>query len=234
MKIENEFCLCMIYTECVFFVCFFSEGFFVMIELESWRKFLIAEKRRMEDKHNRVKNGVLPKTTDTIPDTNLMPAEIEFKASFAALTDNAEKHETACMRMMIIVYARKLRFDYLKEALALSKQDGKFLVYTPIVTVRWEENFDPNMPEMSVLPDRIDWYENTIRTISGKRKVLKRRVKKITGDQFTYGRSCFPLADPRDYALIKQYENKFKELRKMIATLAEIKAKFKVLNNCLK
>ena len=218
-----------------FFLCIFiSEGFFVMIELESWRKFLIAEKRRMADKHNRVKNGELAKTTDTIPDTNLMPTESEFKASFAVLTDNAEKYETAYMRMMIIVYARKLRFDYLKEALALSKQDGKFLVYTPIVTVRWEENCDPDKPEMSVLPDRIDWYENAIRTISGKRKVLKRRIKKITGDQFCYGRSCFPLADPRDYALIKQYENKFKELRKMIATLTEIKAKFKVLNNCLK
>lgn len=205
-----------------------------MIEIESWRKFLIAERQRMEDKHKRAKNGNTLQNANNIPDTDLMPTENEFKASVAALANNAEEHETACIRMMIVVYARKLRYEYLKEALRNCERENKFLVYTPVVTIRWAPTVDIENPELQMIPDRIEWFETSIRTYKGKRVTLKRRVKKVSGDQYHYGRSCFPLADSKDYSLIRLYESQFRKLRKMIAVVVEIKSKFKILNGCLK
>ena len=191
-----------------------------MLNLDQWRTFLLDEK--LKDKQ---KNGKELARNLTILSEN------EFCNSINALITGMHDDRTSYARMQLYLYAKYLRYEYLREAMEYMKQNGSFLVYTPIISAKWDFRREDLPVEKSFLPDSILWYESSVRTIAGSRKIFKHKLAKVSGDRFFYGRNCFPLAKRNYYELIKKYELKFSKIRKSLFLISEIKSKLKSINN---
>ena len=193
-----------------------------MLNLDEWRNFLLAEKLKDKKKHGK-----------EIARNLITLSENEFSNSINVLITGMHDDGMTYARMQLYLYGKYLRYGYLREAMEHMKQKGSFLVYTPVISAKWDLRREDLPVEKNFLPDSILWYESSVRTIAGSRKIFKHKLSKVSGDRFSYGRNCFPLAKRDYYEIIKKYELKFSKIRKSLFLISEIKSKLKSINNLI-
>ena len=147
---------------------------------------------------------------------------IEFSYFLQSVIERVSFDDLTQMRMLIFLYTRKLKRDFFlesKDACENQPRNRKnretFFRYTFNIGFRYKDpknkiNYDK--PELSGIPDRIEWFFHDMITVKNKKTTSKTRI--LSNENGEYTAKCFKGAKPFELELIMKYENELKILRK--------------------
>ena len=89
--------------------------------------------------------------------------------------------------------------------------------------IRLVNKINYDKPELSGIPDRIEWFFHDMITVKNKKTTSKTRI--LSNENGEYTAKCFKGAKPFELELIMKYENELKILRKLLSLISEMSAK---------